>query len=456
VASIDASASSTSIMGLLGSGLSGGLSGIMGPNGLGGLLSAKGVEGAIVLDTSDLAKARSFLTARAQAEGAHATSYRGVAFQVAASGTARGIVGRFAVIGSEAGLKSVVDTDLGGASLAHAAAYVKLAAKAEPGALANLYIDPDELFASIANQGSNAPLFAFAHQLLGSAQQAYVSVLPQTNSVVLDADYLPHSTKSGTTSTSASSPSGAQVLSQLPGESWLAVGIGNLSATLGNDAAGVRALAGLGGSLTLGTFSLKGLLAPLGSPLIEPRRDLLSWMGSAGIFAGGSGLLNLKAGIVIDSKDPARSLAAIAKLTRAYRATGAKVDPITIPGTEAAVTVRLQGFPLVVTMADGQGKFVIGLGAPSVQEALSPQSTLANSPSYATATSALGQGAKPSVIVEFPTLVGLLDSVGLNQSPGFSTIVPYLQALSTFAAGGEQLGDGVKRSRLLIGLQPPG
>jgi Protein of unknown function (DUF3352) len=452
VDSIDASASSASISSLMSSGLSGGLSGLLGANGLGGLLRAKGVQGALVLDTSNPVKALSFLQQRAHDEGAHSASYRGVSYQVGSAGTAWGIVGRYAVIGSEAGLKSVTDSYLGAASLAHATSYTQLAAKAEAGSLAHLYIDPDALLAGITNQGKDASLLGFAHQLLASAKQAYVSLLPQANSLVLDADYLPSSSKAP----SATAKSGAEVLSGLPGESWLAIGIGDLGATLGHSSQGIRALASLGANLSLGSFSLKGLLAPFGSPKLEPQRDLLSWMGSAGIFASGNGLLNLKLGIVIDSKNPALSRAAVAKLANAYRATGAIVAPTSVPGTEAADTIKLQGFPLVLTMADGQGKFVIGLGAASIAEALNPQSTLSGSASYATAAKALGGGAKPSVIVELPTLVGLLESVGLNQAPGISTIVPYLQALGTITAGGEQLGGGVKRSRVVIGLQPSG
>ncbi len=40
-------------------------------------------------------------------------------------GAAEGIVKDFAVIGSEAGFKSVVDTSLGGASITSASGYVK-------------------------------------------------------------------------------------------------------------------------------------------------------------------------------------------------------------------------------------------------------------------------------------------------------------------------------------------
>jgi hypothetical protein len=452
VASIDGSEAGATLSGLLSKALSGGLSGILSAEGLGGLLRGKGTQGALVLDTSDAAKARSFLEARAHAQGAHAADYRGISYQVASSGTASGIVGNLAVIGSEAGLKSVVDTHFGGAALIHASPYATLAAKAEPGALANLYLDPDALFAAVTDQGKAAPLLGLAHQLLGSAKEAYVSLVPQANSVVVDADYLPRSSASS----GKPGPTGAQALAQLPGESWLAVGVGDLGATLGHSAAGFRALASLGEGLTFGSFNLKGLLAPLGSRTLEPRRDLLSWMGAAGVFAKGNSLLNLRAGLVIDSKNPARSRAAIAKLAAAYRTDGATVESTSISGAEVAMTFKLTGFPLVLTMAFGQGKFVVGLGTASVQEAMNPQSTMANSTSAGSTAAPLGQGSKPSVVVEFSTLLSLLDSVGLNKAPGFSALVPYLQGLDTLVAGGEQLGGGVKRSRLVLGLQPPG
>ncbi len=71
------------------------------------------------------AKARSFLEARAHEQQAHTTSYRGVTYQVSASGEAEGIVKDFAVIGSESGLKEAIDTSLGGSSITSASGYVK-------------------------------------------------------------------------------------------------------------------------------------------------------------------------------------------------------------------------------------------------------------------------------------------------------------------------------------------
>jgi hypothetical protein len=171
----------------------------------------------------------------------------------------------------------------------------------------------------------------------------------------------------------------------------------------------------------------------------------------------GSSILSLEAAVVITSKDPARSNEAITKLAQAYREAGGQTSPTSVSGTEAAMTVKLPDFPLTLTMAVGEGKFVFGLGPSSVQEALNPQSTLAGSPTYSAAASALGQGIQPSAAIEFRTLTGLIESLGLNQAPGFSGIASALTPLDTLAAGGgESLPGGVKRARVVLGLQPAG
>ncbi len=169
------------------------------------------------------------------------------------------------------------------------------------------------------------------------------------------------------------------------------------------------------------------------------------------MFVSGTGLFNLQAGLVISSSEPAASRAAVGKLASIIKSTGATVENASIPGTDAAVSVKLQGFPAVIFIADGQGKFVLGLGQASVQGALTPSSTLSTSPAYSSATTALGGGIEPSVIVEFPTMLGFLEGLGLTQSPGLSNIVPYLKSLGTLTAGATSQG-GVEHFRVVVGL----
>jgi len=418
------------------------------------LLGRGGVQGALVLDTTDPSEARSFLEGQAHGAGAHTVSYKGTSFEVAPDGIAEGVVGRFAVIGSEAGVEGVIETHAGAASLAQAAGYKQLLSSAESGRLANVYANLEGLSgalgASAGREGSPLTLLA---GLLGDAGQVYASLIPSSSSVAVDVDTLP---ASGAARGGGTGTTGAQVLRGLPGNAWLALGFGDLGKTLGGGAAALRSVGSLFSGLSLGSFSAGSVFAPLSS-VPDVQRELLSWMGATGMYVGGSSLLNLQAAVIIDAKSPAPARAAVGKLAAAYRAAGGSSSPTSVAGAEVAQNVRLSGFPLALTLAYGEGKFIAGLGAASVKEALHPQSTLEGSSAYSTAASALGQGIEPSALVEFHTMLGLMESLSLTEVPSFSGIADALKPLDSMAVGGgKSLGGGVKRSRLTLSLSSGG
>ncbi len=467
---------------------------------------AAGGQGAIVMDTSDLATARSFLESQAQHAGAHATSYRGVSYQTTSAGLAFAIVDRFAVIGSDAAVRGVIDTTLGGPSLARSAGYAKLLAVAPAGTLAHLFVSPAPHASSAATSahgeagsgassaatgasgasgtsaasptsagsGTSAGLSGLLGLLVGT-RETNVSLVPASTSIALDADSLGTSA-SASGGLLASVSQGAQAAGELPGESWLAVGLGDVGATLGGDVQGLRALTSLGGSLTRSSteasatsaFSLKGLLEGILAPLsvlgansAEARRDFAGWMGSGGIFASGSGLAELRAGIVINSTNPTLSNAAVSKLAALLRKGGTSVQTTSYPGASASIAVYLNGIPITLNIvnardAKGQTKFVIGLGEPSVATALNPPSTLSNSATFNAARTVLTEGIQPSLTVDFPTLLGLLEAVGFTEDPTISKLLPYARTLTTLSGGGKSLGEGIERFRMVLGLQQTG
>jgi hypothetical protein len=450
-----------------------------------------GVQGAIVLDTSDAAKAGSFIKTEAQHSGAHTASYRGVSYQATSSGDAFGIVDRLAVFGSVTGLHNVIDTSLGGPALVHGANYSKLLASAPSGTLAHVYSNspvssrpggPSSGGAGASGRGTTQSLDSLLG-LLGGTSTLNVSVVPSSSSIALDIDSIhpPESVPPGASASRAgllsSASQGAQAFSELPGESWLAAGLGNVGVSLAGDVQALHSLASLitslGGSTAAGSsaeegaggFNIKGVLegvltplSALGTPGAQTQHDFLSWMSSAGIFASGTGIVNLRGGIVIGSKDPSLSKAAIAKLGAALTKSGDSVQPVSIPGTDAAISARVNGLPVELDIAngrasDGQTKFVIGLGEASVQDALNPSSTLSSAASANAAASTLGEGIRPSVLVEFPTLLTLLEGVGLSEDPSISKALPTLRSLSTLTGGGKNLGGGIERFKLIAGLQ---
>jgi hypothetical protein len=307
--------------------------------------------------------------------------------------------------------------------------------------------------------------------------------VPDPGSITLDADSLTSSSAAteraragGGGGLSSSLSEGAGALGELPAESWFAVGLGDVGATLGADARGLRSLVSLAGSLAgspsegpnAAGFNVRGLLEGLLGPLevlgansAAARTDFQSWMGSAGIFASGSGLLELRGAVVIASTDPALSRSAVGRLGEQLHKPGATITPVSVPGTEASVAAKLPGLPVVLYIAAGpnasaQSRFVIGLGEASVTDALKPPSTLSGSTNLTEASTLLGEGIQPSLTVNVTSLLGLLEGVGLTASPSISGLVPYLRAVPAVAGGGKSLGGGIDRLRLVAKLQKTG
>jgi hypothetical protein len=58
--------------------------------------------------------------------------------------------------------------------------------------------------------------------------------------------------------------------------------------------------------------------------------------------------------------------------------------------------------------------------------------------------------------VQVPTLVGLLEALGLTEDATIAPLVPYLRAISSVYAGGRDLGGGVQRLRVVVDLREAG
>ncbi|HTY95697.1 MAG TPA: DUF3352 domain-containing protein [Solirubrobacteraceae bacterium] len=424
-----------------------------------------GAQGAMIIDTSDASAARSFVTKAAGRAGATASSYRGVTVLATSGGDAFAIVKGFVVLGTRSAVQSVIDTSLGGPSLSSSSTYKTLERTAPSEALAHLYLAPSA-------SGPAAGVAGEALAALTGSGAALASVTPEKGAVTVDLDVL---SAPGSEGLLGAAPQGAQALGALPGESWLALGIGNPQAVLGADVGRLGSLLGsLGGEGSSGGSSsslVSGGLGSLVKTLLSPlevmaantpkaHADYASWMGPTGVFASGAGLLELRAGVVIVSSDAARSTAAVGKLAAQLEGKGATVQAATIPGSEEAASVSLTGLPLPMVIASGhdstgQPVFVLGLGESSVTEALTPSSTLAGGERATAAAHALGEGIQPSLIVDVPTLLSVLEALGLTESAG-STLTGYLRAATTVSGGARELGDGVQRVKLVVGLSSSG
>jgi hypothetical protein len=427
-------------------------------------------EGALVLDAANAGPARSFVSQQAARAGAHATSYRGVAYRVTSAGLAFGMVGHFVVVGTEAALQRTIDTYAGGPSLARSVDYAHLQALASTQTLAHVYLGRTAVAAPSSHAtGSSGLLELLAGTHAGTGRPTNVSLRPQASAIVLDVDTLSGGEQPSGALLSAE-PAAARALSELPGDSYVAIGFGS-SASLRGYLLALDSLTASGSSAARGAevrtpaLSVKGLLGALLAPVAvmtessaEARRDFQSWMGPGAVFASGSGLIDLKAGLVISSRNPAASRAAVAKLAAKLRGSGASVHPVSVAGTDAAESAAVAGLPLSLTIADGrdaqgQTKFVIGLGEASIPAALSPSSPLSAAATYSAASSMLGEGIQPSIVLQVPTVFTLLEAAGLGEDQTIAPVAPLLRSLASVSAGARSVGAGADRFRAALALR---
>ncbi len=410
-----------------------------------GLFEQPQASAALVLDTRDLEQARSFVSRLASRIDAHHTTYRGVAYDVSSRGAADAIVGKFAVFGDQAGVREAIDTHLGGASLTRSGTpYATLAAKGPSGAIASVYLSPQA-----------GKVDSLLQALPGEPKQVRISIVPQHSSLQIDADLLAASGQVESQAT-ASAARAASLLAGLPGNSWLAAGLGESGAHASRYLTLLGAVVALAGKSLLASFggpALQALVQRLSEHDSAVRRLFSGWAGPSAVFAAGSGLLSIQAGLVVESiTTPAAARNAVGQLGALLSAAGASVSRVVVPGAESALTVRLQGLPVSLDIGAGAGKLVIGLGPESIQGVLSPSSMLSGSSLYSAASSSLS-GTKPSVILDFSQALALIESLGVSENPTVAPTLGYLRSLGSLVGGVQGLGNGVLRLRLLAALQ---
>ncbi|MGA8354224.1 MAG: DUF3352 domain-containing protein [Solirubrobacteraceae bacterium] len=414
-----------------------------------GLLTAKGSAAAVVLDTSDLGRARTFIAKLAHRESANPTQYRGATFDRSADGNAVGIVGKFVVVGNEAGLKAAIDTHLGEPSLKDEAhSYARLAAKRPIGALATVYLN---LAAGTSATGdSSAQQIPLLEALSSELKQALISIVPEHLATTIDLDAL----GSNEAKVVSSSAAAANLVQTLPEGTSIGVGVGEGGTRAARYLSLVGSVVSLESKSLLEHFggpSLTSLLSRLDRHPQALQSLLAERNGPAMAFIYGTTLFSLGAGVELESSAPAPARATIAKLGALLAAAGAHVTPTSIFNAESAITIRVPGLPVILDAGADSRRLVIGLGPETVLRALGPTEPKAPHGLYAQAVSKLG-GAKPVVLANFPNLVTMFNSLGLNESPTVGPVVASLHSLELVAGAVQGLGAGIVRLHVYMQL----
>jgi len=127
------------------------------------------------------------------------------------------------------------------------------------------------------------------------------------------------------------------------------------------------------------------------------------------------------------------------------------VEPLTHTDDEG-FSFSPAGVPISFTVVQHDGKVVAGLAA-SVEDVLSPSSTLEDSDAFDSAADALGEGFAPLTFVDFVPMLELIESFPqAAEDPDYQSAKPYLDNLDYFVLGTRSDGDRAEL-RMVLGLR---
>lgn len=397
----------------------------------------------VVLETTDPKAAEEFVDRQAgKSEDPYRSgSYEGIPFQVGGSeGNAIGVVGDDLVIAEgKAGFEQAVDAS-NGESLADESQFQGAISAASDGSLADAYVDIGGLIEAADDSIDPTVKQVFESSGIDPAEAtAVASVVPGSEQVEIDV-----SADAG-----GETPPGGDasaMLGSLPGDSVAAFASAGFGERLG-EAIDQLDENGIPGQIE--PHELKQGVSQLGFDLDKVAASL----EDAGLFVSGTGEGNLGGALVLTAEDSSEVSTAIKTIGLLVRQSG-EPGVTALGGGVNGFSVRSEELgqkPLVVAV---KGKRVaIGYGLRQTLQGLSESSgsTLADTPGYEAAVSALGD-TPISGFVDGPRALRLAKALVPASEAGFWEAVPYLKAIRYVAIGTGEDGD-LATARLIVGVQ---
>lgn len=389
----------------------------------------------IVVETTDPEATEAFVDRQASKskDPYRSGSYEGIDFQVGGSEeNAIGVVGEDLVIAEgKAGFEQAVDAS-NGESLGDESQFQDAISAASDGSIADAYVDIGGLIEATAREAfKNAGIDV-------SEATAVASVLPGSDQVEIDV-----SADAG----GETPPSGdaSKMLGSLPGDAFAAFASTEFSERLSKvldelDASGIPG--------TLEPHQLKQGSGQLGFDLDKVAGSL----EEVGLFASGTDKGNLGGAAVFTTTDAS-------EVSTAIKTVGLLVRQSGTPGV-TALSGKANGFsirsaelgPKPLVIATKGDRLAIGYGLPQTLQVLVGEggSTLAESPEYKAAVSALGD-TPISGYVDGPGALRLARALVPRSKTGFWEAVPYLKAIRYVAIGSGSDGD-LATAKLIVGV----
>jgi Protein of unknown function (DUF3352) len=394
-------------------------------------VSANNPDWAAVINSTDDAKANAALSG----EPGYSTkrSYEGVDYRYSAKDkTSQGVVKGFAVAGTDAGFKQVVNVLEKGADSLATNVDLQDARSKVGGRPGFMFVDMQSLLRSTAGSAGSAlgpSELAAINNVFKRFRAVGVGISADAAAVRMSVVTL------GEGSGTGNGPGSTLPLEKAPGGSWLAFTQSDIGKSIGGFLDSVK-----------GT-SLEDQITQLETATgLNLKEDLSSWMGDAAMFVEGDSLPTLGGALVVESTDPAKTRAAITKIKGLLRQFNGKTGRAPA-GASAGFSMAVGGGkPLLIGLAGS--RFVIAYGNKAFRDATHPSSTLGSSPTFKSASGLLGDAVKPSFYLDWKTVTRFITLAAGNNS-SFQKAKPYLEAFTAVIGG----GSGDRKAEVAVGLK---
>jgi hypothetical protein len=356
-------------------------------------------------------------------------TYKDVEYMTDESKEAAAVFDGFVVLGSEAGVKAVIDTKDGGSKLSDDDRYNKAIEDAAEDRLGLLFVNSPELKRSLQQAGTPMP-------------DSFRELFDEPFVATLDAD------RDGVTF-EGSVPEevgrisffgqGSDLLTELPSDSWLATAQTEFGQVLDFF---VGAFAGVAGGRDAVEQQFKAATG------LDLQRDVIDWMGDFGVFVRGTSVAELDGALVIETKDEqasGRFLDAIERLARTQG--GGQIE--VAPRGGGGFTATIQGVPQAIHAFQEGGRVVFAYGDRAASDAVDPGETLGDAPEFTDARDSLGDY-EVSMFVLMQPIFDLVDSTESANDADWQEAKPYLEPLDALVGGTSGEGDELKSAVKLI------
>jgi hypothetical protein len=394
-------------------------------------------QGAAVVETTNPAASLAFAQ---KASGDTATdpapqTYNGATYQTdkSQSGQVFGTVGSFLVEGDLAGFKAAVDASKGD-SLGDTSDFKDAIGDLPDNRLGTVYTIPKNFIDALGPDQFDPNSQALLEKTAGDSLNE-----PAAGALTASADSIELEATGG--SNGVDTPE-SSLIGDVPSQAWLAFGVGNLGDTVKHSLDQVKE------QIPNFDSAQQQIEQATGSSLDQ----LEGALGDAVIYVEGTTQSTLTGALVVQTKDANLTGRLLDQLQGLLQLGSGGIKPLRLSGGGTGFQINdpsISSAP--IELAQQGDKLVVGYGANSAEQTLTPTQKLADAPTFTTAhgqVSSLGT----DLFLDFPSVFALAESSGAKSDPGYAQAKPYLDALSYLVTGSGSSGDKAE-FKAVVGLK---